>query len=216
MKNKKIIAISFILLLIPILVGIVFYNKMPDILPTHFDINGVPDKYSSKFSALFWLPAFMILIQVFMIFMLNKDPRKNYQSEKLYTISLLIIPILNLVITYVTISYGLGSKIDIVKILMFAMGILFLVIGNFLPKSKRNYTMGIRTQWTLSNDFIWEKTHRLGGFTFVIAGFITLISSFISSGLGYKIALASIFLAAIIPTVYSYLLYEKLKKESKE
>lgn len=211
MRNKKSIVISFLLLIVSLVLGAVFYNKMPDMLPTHFGFDGTADKYSSKASALFNFPFIMACVQALLIFQLNKDPRKKYQNEKLYVVSLYIIPILTLVISVITITIGLGAKVDVSKIVFIMISILFIVMGNFLPKAKRNYTMGIRNQWTLSSDYIWEKTHRVAGFSFVGSGILGLICAVLLKNAGFVI-FGMIILAVIVPTIYSYVLYEREQK----
>lgn len=212
MRNKKNILVSFILMLVPLAIGAFFYSKMPEQLPTHFGLDGNPDKFSSKDVALFQMPIIMVGVQLIMVFMLNKDPRKKYQSEKLYIISLFIIPILTIMISSLTVAYGMGSKVEINRIIIVAISLLFVVMGNFLPKSKRNYTMGIKNPWTLSSDVIWEKTHRLGGYTFVISGIVGIVFGLVLKNSAFAIFML-IMAAGIIPTVYSYILYERENKQ---
>ena len=125
------------LLIVSLVLGAVFYNKMPDMLPTHFGFDGTADKYSSKASALFNFPLIMACVQALLIFQLNKDPRKKYQNEKLYVVSLYIIPILTLVISVITITIGLGAKVDVSKIVFIMISILFIVMGNFCLRQEK-------------------------------------------------------------------------------
>lgn len=212
MRNKKSIIISMILMLVPFILAAIFYNKLPDELPTHFSFDNSPDKFEPKFHALFFMPCIMVLLQGFMLFMLNKDPRKKYQNEKMYGVSLFIIPIISIIVALITINYGMGNKINIGQIVMIAISILIIVLGNLMPKCKRNYTMGIRNQWTLSSDYIWEKTHRFGGFAYVLAGISGLVVSIFFSHFGSIAGLIIILVVTAIPSIYSYILYEKERK----
>lgn len=209
MRNKKYILISFLLMLVPFIIGAIFYNKMPAELPTHFGLDNTPDKYDSKLEALFFMPVIMTLLHALMIFKLNKDPRKRYQSERMYSFSLFIIPAMSILISIITVYYGLGKELNVGQIVLIAVSILIIISGNLMPKSKRNYTIGIKNQWTLSSDYVWEKTHRVAGFTFVVSGIISLISGIFFSQVNHMIPFISIIIGAAIPSVYSYFLYEK-------
>lgn len=213
MRNKKSVIISLILLLIPILMGLIFYDKLPEMLPTNFDLSGEVRSYESKTKALFIMPLIMIIVQGFLIFMLNKDPRKRFQSEKLYSISLFIIPVMEILISSITIMYSFNNGINIARILSIFIALMYIIMGNFLPKAKRNYTMGIRTPWTLDNDEVWDKTHRLGGYTFVAGGILLLLTSIFLKSDNNIIFFILIFVPTIIPVVYSYIIFNNISKE---
>lgn len=209
MRNKKLVIISVLLLTIPFIIGFAYYDKLPEMVPTSFDFAGNVREYQTKAKALFLTPFIMVIIQGFLIFMLNNDPRKKFQSSKLYGVSLFIIPIMEIMMTSITIMYAYDNQINIARVLSIFIGLMYLIMGNFLPKAKRNYTMGIRTPWTLNNDIVWDKTHRLGGYTFVVGGILLLITSLFLKTSSNVIFFILIFIPAIIPPIYSYLIGRK-------
>ena len=107
---------------------------------------------------------------------------------------------------------ALGCEIDVEVIMPLVMGVLFLVIGNLLPKCRQSYTMGIKLPWTLNNEENWNKTHRFGGKVWVAGGIIILATAFIGS---FWILMGVLLIMVTVPTLYSYLLYRKQTKDSK-
>lgn len=207
---KKIISrtmiITSIICLIPFFISIIFYKSLPDQVATHFDANGVPDGYSSKMFAAFGLPAFMLILNVIVNFFLDNDPKKANASKRIKIIGKWTVPILSVIMQSSIIAYAVGIKINISMYVSIGLGILIMIIGNYLPKCKQNYTVGIKTPWTLNNEEVWNKTHKISGYLWVIGGFIITISSFI----GFEsIMLVVLIIIAFVPIVYSYILYKK-------
>ena len=117
------------------------------------------------------------------------------------------------VIHIVIISISLGYNIAIDKVIPFMVGVLFVVMGNYLPKSKSNFFYGIKTPWTLTSEEVWKKTHRLGGKLFVISGLIIIVSSLLFKGnIQFIILLILIVIAGIIPTIASYFYAKNSRK----
>lgn len=211
MKNKfrlrKSSIISIITsILILIIFNILFYDKMPAELPTHWNFHGEVDDYSSRFDAMVLNQGFFVVMNIFVCFMLDNDPRNKKQNNFVMTISKLAVPLVMILIYVLTIMIGLGRDVNVSVIIPLFVGLLFIAIGNYLPKTKRNYTMGIKLPWTLNSDENWRRTHRLGGICFIIIGFCLIISVFLKSEI---IFIASLIIGTIIPSVYSYYLYTK-------
>lgn len=193
---KKIISrtmiITSIICLIPFFISTIFYKSLPDQVATHFGFNGMPDGYSSKMFAAFGLPLIMLVINFISNFTIDNDPKKANASKRIKIIGKWTVPILSVLMQSSIIAIGLG--------------ILIMIIGNYLPKCKQNYTVGIKTPWTLNNEEVWNKTHKISGYLWVIGGFIITISSFI----GFEsIMLVVLIIIAFVPIVYSYILYKK-------
>ena len=211
MKNKfrlrKSSIISIIAsILILIIFNILFYDKMPAELPTHWNFQGEADDYSSKFHAMVVIQGFLVLMNAFLCFMLDSDPKNNKQYNLVMTISKLSMPAIMLLIYIITVMAGFGREVKVSTILPIFIGLLFIAIGNYLPKIKRNYTMGIKLPWTLNSDENWRRTHRLGGICFVIIGLCLILSVFLKSEIVFLVPLI---LGGIIPAIYSYYLYTK-------
>lgn len=203
-KSSIISIISSILILI--IFNILFYDKMPAELPTHWNFHGEVEDYSSRFDAMVLNQGFFVVMNIFMCFMLDNDPKNKRQNKFVMTISKLAVPLLMILIYVLTIMTGLGRDVNVTVIIPLFVGLLFIAIGNYLPKTKRNYTMGIKLPWTLNSDENWRRTHRLGGICFIIIGISFIISVFLKSEI---IFIVSLIIGTIIPSVYSYYLYTK-------
>ncbi|MBW6410651.1 SdpI family protein [Clostridium weizhouense] len=206
MKNKNTIY-NLILIGIGFLITVIVYNKLPNQIPTHWNISGEIDKYSSKLFGSFLLPSIMLLVWIGMLLTPKIDPKKNNYSkfDKSYNV------IINVTLTFLFILHicvlgvSLDYNIEINRVIPFMLGILLIVIGNYLPKSKTNFFYGIKTPWTLTNEDTWKKTHRLGGKLFVLSGLVIIISSlFFTRNLQFTVVIISILVAGIIPIIASY------------
>lgn len=214
MKRSKTFKIGLLVSLIPFILGGIFYNKLPDQIATHFDINNNPDAYSSKNFALFGLPAIMLLVYLSAYFFTSADPKKSNQGDKALNIVLIALPLINIVISAATIAFGLGKKIDIATITTSLVAILMIFIGNYLPKVKRNYTIGIKLPWTMNNDYIWEKTHILAGKVYMLGGLLILIGAILFNNFYFFISV--FLLMTFIPMIYSYKIYRDLLKDGED
>ncbi|MDY6065569.1 MAG: SdpI family protein [Finegoldia sp.] len=213
MKREKFFKIGLGLFVVQFIISALVYKSMPDLMPTHFNINNQADDFSSKAFALFGLPLMMLGVYLMAYFFTTKDPKVKNQNEKIMAFMLILIPSLSLIITFITIAYVRGIKLDISTWMNVILGIAFIVIGNYLPKTKRNYTMGIKLPWTLDSDYVWDKTHRLAGYIWSIGGiFLIIVSLLFKNKISYLFVL---FLAMVfIPTIYSYFLYKKVGKSA--
>ena len=206
MKNKKLLIITSIITLLPIVAGLVLWNQLPETIATHFNGNNEPDGWSSKAFTVFAIPAIMCALHLFCIVVTMNDPKRRNISDKLITLVYWIIPVISIVVMAMTYANALGIGINIGTIVNLIMGVLFIVLGNYLPKARQNFTCGVRTPWALSSEENWNRSNRLGGWLFVAVGFLFLINAFVLWT--WAILIAAI-IAAIIPAVYSFYLYKK-------
>ena len=206
--NKKTLIIASIVTLLPVLIGIVLWNRLPDRMAIHFGINNEADGYSSKAVAVFWLPLFLLAVEWFGAFVMANDPKKQNISPKMFSFSLWIVPVVSLVMAAALYSYNLGYQVNFSFVAFLLLGIMFIIIGNYLPKARQNYTMGIKIPWTLANEENWNLTHHLAGYLWVIAGILMVIAAL--TGIGGTIWLILIVsLTVLVPCVYSYWLHAK-------
>ena len=203
-KNSIVSIIASLAILI--IFNALFYSKMPEELPTHWNFQGQVDKYSSKFDAMVMTPGFLIIMNLFLCFMLDNDPKNERQNNFLMIIGKMSMPIIMFVVYIITVLSGLGREVNTSVIISLLMGILFIAIGNYMPKVKRNYTMGIKLPWTLNSDENWRRTHRFGGICFVFMGLIFFAAPFVESEVIIYLPLT---IVAVIPAIYSYYLYTK-------
>lgn len=204
--DKKTMILTTIICMLPMIFGLIVYDKIPDMVPTHWNVAGEIDGYSSKVFAVFGLPAFMTIISLFVQVAMATDPKDASSSHKMQMIGVWIAPILSVILVPICILVSMGHKIDVVMIVLLIIGILFVFVGNYLPKCRQNFTVGIRVPWTLNSEENWKKTHRFGGYVFVVAGLIMIVSGFFQLHL---LAAIGITVAAVIPIVYSFVLYTK-------
>ena len=204
--------ITSIVILVPILIGLLLWNKLPDQLPTHWNAQGEVDGWSSKAFAVFGLPIILFVMHWACVLGTSADPKKQNIEGKVLGIVFWICPIISLLVC--TLSYGvaLGMEFKVDKIMLALMGIMFIVIGNYLPKCKQSYTMGIKLPWTLNDEENWNRTHRMGGKLWVASGVILLLSMLLPASAMVVVVLVVIGVAAFVPTVYSYLLFREKEK----
>lgn len=203
--NKTLILTSLICLF-PVLVGALLYNKLPSEIPIHFDFRGNPDNYASKNFAVFIMPLFLVLLNIICSLGIDLDPKKKNTPAIMKNFAKWIIPIISVFIVPSTFLLAIGIKIDIVLIATLFISLIFIFIGNYLPKCKPNYTIGIKVPWTLKSEDNWNKTHRFSGFLFFFLGILMLVSSFLKIN---QVILFSMPLVIFCPIVYSFILYKK-------
>lgn len=208
MKKKTILmtTISCLVSLVPLFIGLLLWDKLPEQMATSFDINGEVSGYSSRFFAVVGLPAFLVLCNLICIIFVLSDPKRRNISNKVLGVVLAIIPISAIFCTALIYKDYLGIKINVETFGPIFTGIIFIIIGLILPKCKQNYTVGIKLPWTLNSEDNWNKTHAFGGKVWLIGGILMTIAGL----LGFEyISFAGIFVLAIIPVVYSYVYYRK-------
>lgn len=203
-KKESVISVIISILLFAI-VNLLFYKKMPETLPTHWGFNNKIDGYSSKFTTLITTPLLLIFLNIFSCFMLDNDPKNKDKNNFVITIGKATVPLVMLITFVISVFYGLGKEINVMVIISIFVGFLLILIGNYLPKTKRNYTVGIKLPWTLNSDENWNKTHRLAGYFFILGGIFFLLTPFI--GNEYLIFL-TFMIIVIIPAIYSFYLYK--------
>jgi len=218
---KKIIhknnAGSWILFLIGLITGLIFYPRLPQQIPMHFNGAGVVDGYGSPIT-IFLLPGVMLALILLAEIFKNIDPKTKVYAmfPKQYYLIYFLTGLVLLVIELYIIATSLNIKItNINNILPVILGVLFIGTGNAMPKFKHNYFVGIRTSWTLADEDVWFQTHRLGGKIWVAGGIIIILAVFLPNILKF-IVLGTVFaVIVIVPIVYSYVKFRE-KRESGE
>ena len=170
-----------IIILIPILVGLALWDRLPEQVPVHWDINGAVDGYATKVQAVLAMPLLLVVFQWICAIGTSLDPKKKNINDKMFTLVLWIIPVISLVCNSMVYATALGRQVNVNVIMPLFMGVLFIIIGNYLPKCKQSYTMGIKLPWTLEDEENWNKTHRFAGFIWVVGGVIIMLSAVIGA-----------------------------------
>lgn len=201
--NWKIAIITTIICLLPIILGIVFYNKLPDQMPVHYGMNNTPDRYASKNVALFVIPLGMALLQMFCCIMSDIKAYQKGINIRLEQIIKAIIPVFTYVIYIITIAVSLGQDLDVRRIICFIIGVIFILMGNYLPKANMNSVKVFNLRRYNYSEDIWRKSVRMMGYTFVILGIIFIISILLSEIFSI-IAFIILFLSMIIESILSF------------
>ncbi|MBP3493535.1 MAG: SdpI family protein [Oscillospiraceae bacterium] len=206
-NHKKLIILTSLLTLLPIAAGLLLWNKLPAQIAIHFAADGTPDNWASKLVAVVGLPLLVTALHLLCIAMTAIDPKhKNHDARQL-TLMLWICPMVSALVSVLMLGNALG-KVDTTSVPFFVtvfLGVLFVIIGNYMPKFRHNYTIGIKLPWTLHSEENWNYTHRVGGFSFSIGGVLVLFTSFIGTPwivLGILIAMIAI--PVIASAMYHY------------
>ena len=210
-KHIKTIIITSILILAPMLVGIILWDKLPAQVPTHFGVNNQPDSYSSKAFAVFGMPLLMLALHIVCVLATKLDPKMKGINDKVFTLVLYIIPAVSLLICAVIYPVALGKEIRVGLIAILFMGLIFTVTGNYLPKCKPSYTVGIKLPWTLEDSENWNKTHALAGKLWFAGGLIIIATAFLDSPVIFFTITAAL---VLVPTVYSFTLYKNKRDKT--
>ena len=205
-KNLKLLIITSVIILLPILAGVALWDQLPDPMPSHWNAAGEIDGWSSKPCAVFVLPFILVAAQWLCLLGTTADPKKKNHSDKVLHLVLWIIPVLSVVMHTFTYLIALGYGVRMEVVMPVFMGLIFAIIGNYMPKCKQNYTIGIKIPWTLDNEENWNKTHRFAGWAWTFGGIAIILTGFLGS---FWIFLPIALLMVIVPIVYSYMLHRK-------
>lgn len=171
--------------------------------------DGSVGQYMPKEVTIFGLPLFLAVINGVVHFAINTDPKKANIGSSLKMIGKWICPLVSLIAVPCALLYGMGYRVPMDRVIPIVIGIAFVAAGNYFPKSRRNYTVGIKIPWTLNSDENWKKTHHLAAYMWMISGVLIILMAILPGGFLYVGLPAAILLMAFVPIVYSYLLYRK-------
>lgn len=187
---------------------------LPDApLPSHFNINGEVDATMPRDQVLGLLPAMAAVILLILWLLPAVMPKKVTPDRfaDVYGIIVVAVALLMAAIHLMLVLRALGIPVDGQRGVMFAVGGFFLIIGNYLPKMRRNYLMGIRTPWTIADEQVWEKTHRFAGPLFMLGGAVAIASAFLPGHVTrIAVMIAALALPALVSAVYSYIVSKRL------
>ncbi|MEK7160598.1 MAG: SdpI family protein [Patescibacteria group bacterium] len=210
--KKEILPIVLILVIAAI--GAYLYPQLPELVPSHWGINGEIDGWANRTFAVFFFPVLILGLYLMMSFLPMMDPhRSNIESFAGWYFGFKMALIVFLGSLYLlTLGAGLGWKINISFCVTLGIAVLFAFIGLALPKMRKNYMIGIRLPWTLHSEVVWNKTHQFGGRLFLALAIVVAIASFLPAVWTFGTLMAGIFLLLAILVVYSYWQWRKLEK----
>lgn len=207
-NKKEIIPIG--LILIAFLIGFMLYPDLPERIPSHWNAQGEVDGWMNKDFAVIFIPGIALLIYLLMVFLPRIDPlRSNYPQFSSVYFGLRTALVVFLVGVYIfTLATGLGYTLNINYFMLPAMSLLFILIGLFLPRIKKNYFVGIRTPWTIHSEKVWDKTHQFAGKLFIAAGIIILAGILVPQYTFWFIIIPALG-AALGSVAYSYIVFTR-------
>ena len=206
-KHLKTLILTSLVTLLPILAGLLLWDRLPDTMNIHWNTKGNADGTASKAFAII-VPS-LVFLALHWLCSLDTIYRNRKQSRKVQTIALWICPMISLIVSGTVFSLALGFEFDMSKILFLLLGVMFAVMGNYMPKFRQNPTLGIKTSWALADEENWNATHRFGGRVWMAAGFATIILTFIPKT--SLIIMGVMLVCCFAPVVYSWNFYRKKK-----
>lgn len=190
------------------------YGRLPEQVPTHFDLAGRPNGWTPRIPGAFLMPLLAAGVYLLLIALRRIDPRSgNYRRfEETWWVFLNGMALLMAALHVLSLGYAIGWPIAMDRAVTVTLGLLFVGLGNYMPRLKSNWWMGIRTPWTLESEKVWRETHRVGGWAFVAAGLVVVIAGLLLEP-GPRAWAAGIALgtAILVPLVYSYVAYRRLR-----
>ena len=191
----------------------VVYNRLPEQIPTHFNVEGEADDWASRPVAAFGPLALALGVLVVFHMLPKISPRRrNFeQFEETYWLFANVIVAFICALHVLVLGRALGWPVDIVSSVLIGIGSLFMIMGNFMPRLRSNWWMGIRTPWTMESETVWRETHRLAGKTFMLGGAITVVAALLPESVRPWIAIGALGIAGFIPVVYSYVVWRREK-----
>ncbi|MCL5090650.1 MAG: DUF1648 domain-containing protein [Patescibacteria group bacterium] len=210
---KKINLATLALIVLAFVLGFYFYPKLPEMIASHWGINGEVNGYSSKLLGSFLMPVISLALYLLFLFLPKIDPLKeNIKKFRSYFETFIFLIILFLFYLYLlSIFWNLGYRFNFGSMLSPAFALLFYSAGVLIGKAKRNWFIGIRTPWTLSSDRVWNRTHELGGKLFKAIALISLLGIFFPQ-IAFYLVLAPVLAMTVYLFVFSYQEYKKIEK----
>ena len=212
-QNKWKIILSSIVTLLPMLFGIIMWDKLPVQMSTHWGLDGTVDGKSSTALTVFLLPLILLAVNLLCFWATSFDPKNKTQNKKAMNLIFWIMPIISLFSNGVIYATAFGMELDVIRLMPLLLGLTFLTIGNYMPKCKQNFTLGIKIKWTLENEENWNATHRFAGKAWVLGGLLLLLCTFLPTKLLVYVSFIVLIPIVFIPIIYSYIYYRKQLRE---
>jgi uncharacterized membrane protein len=212
MNNRVTTIVVLLMILAATVVGVVLWNKLPDLMASHWNANNQVDGYISKFWGVFLMPVITLGMMVFFLIIPMIDPLKANiaQFRDVFNLFIALVVAFILYIYILSLRWNLGyTDFKMSQAMLPALGILFFFVGYMMRRAKRNFFIGIRTPWTLSSDRVWDETHRLGSLLFMISGVLAFLGSFLGGMIAFWFLFVPLIGSTLFTLVYSYILYQR-------
>ena len=203
--------ISLLFVFSAIAVAAILYPSLPEQIPTHWNAQGEVDGYMKKPGGVIIMPAMAVFTFVIMKLIPVISP-KGFRIDKFSDVfGVLQVTLVGFmsIVAILVLMEARGLDVRINEMIIAGTGLLFVIIGNYLGRVRKNFFIGIRTPWTLASDEVWNRTHRIGGRLFILSGVIIWIGAILRLPLTWTVGVAVGLV--LIPVVYSYFLYRKIE-----
>lgn len=200
-KNWKMFVISSIAVLTPVIAGIFLWNKLPERIAVHFNINNQPDNFASRGFTVFGIPFILLAIHVFACCCTFFDKKSDNIAKKPLTLLFWYVPTVSAVVMTVIYLFALKMPVNVGFVCIALIGVLFVVIGNIMPKAGQNSTFGVRIKPTLASSENWFHTHRFAGALMAAGGIVMIATAFLCNPF---IIIGVVLIVAVLPVAYSY------------
>ncbi len=210
-QNKGKAILSSATTLLPMVFGLIVWNKLPEQVAIHWGLTGEVDGYGNRALIVFGMPLLLLALQWICLLFSRLDPKDKGQNEKVQGLVWWIVPYISLFVHMLVYTTALGYTVHALQWAAAFMGLLFVVIGNYMPKCKQNYTIGIKVVWALENEQNWNATHRFAGKVWVAGGLGILLCGFLPNVAATVMMSALCLLLVVAPIIYSYRYYKTRK-----
>lgn len=212
MKPVRSLLLSVLFLLVLLAAFLWLYPHMPASVPVHWNVQGQIDGYGSPVNAVA-TPMVIIAFLALLTVLLPKISPRGYEITpfvSVFVIVMLAVQAFVLVAALGVLMNAAGHPLGRLMTRMLPVGVLLMVLGNYMGKLRKNFFAGIRTPWTLASDEVWERTHRFAGWVFMPAGLIVVIGALVNAPA--TVSMGVIFAAALMPVAYSYWVYRRIER----
>ena len=211
--SRRWIGPTLILLMVAFAAAV--YGRLPERIPTHFGLSGEPDGWTARFPGAFLMPLIATGVYLLLLVLRRIDPRRAHYDrfDETWWVFLNLIALIMTALHVLSLGFAIGWPIAMDRAVTLTLGLLFVGLGNWMPRLKSNWWMGIRTPWTLESEEVWRETHRVGGWAFVAAGLLVVVAALLldpgprawATGIAFGTAV-------VIPLVYSYVAYRRRRR----
>ena len=212
MEHKVLLLLTGCIILLHTAAGVILWDRLPDRIATHFGFNNEPDGWTGKGFTVFGMPLVLLFLHVVALAVSSAEngQMRNLHGKAKY-LFWWIVPAVSLLMSAICYGYALGMAMNIGRVVLLFVGVLFAVTGNYMPKVRRNYSVGIKLPWTMTDDENWNKTHRMAAPIWVVCGILLIIFGLI----GYTnwVSFVPILVMILLPTIYSLALHLKKKNQ---
>jgi uncharacterized membrane protein len=192
-------------------VSAIAYRRLPERVPVHWDAHGNVNGYGSRFTGAFAMPLLMLGLWLLLRLLPRIDPRRANYAKFADTYDLFVDSLVGLlfVMQLALLANTLGWPVSMERVAPVLIGLQFIILGNALPRARPNWWFGIRTPWTLSNDRVWTRTHRVGGYLLAAAGAILLLAAVVPGPIAFAFVIGAVLAATFGSVVYSYFAWKQ-------